>query len=95
MNMNNAKPIMICGLPGSGKTTRAKELESKLGAIRFCPDQWMDEIIGTHNDNAFREKLEARMIDLGIQIASSGNNVVLEFGFWSRVERNAVREKAI
>ena len=36
--------IIVCGLPGSGKTTLAKELESKLRAVRFSPDEWMDAL---------------------------------------------------
>jgi hypothetical protein len=28
--------------PGSGKTTLAKALESRLRAIRFAPDEWVD-----------------------------------------------------
>jgi len=35
------KLIIVCGLPGAGKTTHAKLLE-ELGAIRFCPDEWME-----------------------------------------------------
>src|SRR5207249_5235524 len=30
--------------PGSGKTTHAKLLEARLGAIRFSPDEWMDAL---------------------------------------------------
>lgn len=36
-----ARLIIVCGLPGSGKTTRATFLESKLGAIRFSADEWL------------------------------------------------------
>jgi molybdopterin-guanine dinucleotide biosynthesis protein len=36
--------IVVCGLPGSGKTTLAKTLESRLRAVRFCPDDWMDAL---------------------------------------------------
>jgi predicted kinase len=35
--------IIVCGLPGAGKTTLAKELERNLQAVRFCPDEWMAE----------------------------------------------------
>lgn len=33
--------IILCGLPGSGKTTTARALEDGLGAVRLCPDEWM------------------------------------------------------
>src|SRR5712691_3638007 len=36
--------IIVCGLPGSGKSTHAKLLEARLGAIRFSPDEWMDAL---------------------------------------------------
>ncbi len=31
--------VIICGLPGSGKTTLAKALERRLRAILFEPDE--------------------------------------------------------
>lgn len=36
--------IIVCGLPGSGKTSRAKALERELRAVRFSPDEWMQEL---------------------------------------------------
>ena len=33
--------ILVCGLPGSGKTTLSKRLAGELGAVRMCPDEWM------------------------------------------------------
>ena len=40
------RPLLIafCGLPGSGKTTVARELERETGAIRFSTDEWMAEL---------------------------------------------------
>ena len=35
--MGQATLFLMVGLPGSGKTTRAKELERETGAIRFTP----------------------------------------------------------
>jgi len=36
--------FIVCGLPGSGKTTLAKKFERTLGAIRMCPDEWMQQL---------------------------------------------------
>ena len=33
--------IVICGLPGAGKTTLAKQIEHDLPALRLTPDDWM------------------------------------------------------
>ncbi len=43
----NAKsPLLhlICGLPGSGKTTLAKTIAGSTEAFRFSPDEWIKEI---------------------------------------------------
>ncbi|MGC8486970.1 MAG: AAA family ATPase [Clostridia bacterium] len=36
--------VLMCGLPGSGKTTRARELERVLPALRLAPDEWLREL---------------------------------------------------
>ena len=38
---------LMVGLPGAGKTTRAKELERETGAIRFTPDECTCSCLGT------------------------------------------------
>ena len=51
--------IIVCGLPGSGKTTLAKELEGRLHAIRFSPDECMDALSLDAYDQERRGKIEA------------------------------------
>ncbi|MEM6338151.1 MAG: AAA family ATPase [Bacteroidota bacterium] len=36
--------VIICGLPGAGKTTHARRLERELDAVRFGPDEWMEAL---------------------------------------------------
>ena len=51
--------IIVCGLPGSGKTTHAKLLERRLRAIRFAPDEWMAALSLDLYDEGMRKKVEA------------------------------------
>jgi hypothetical protein len=85
---------MMCGLPGSGKTTLAKQLEEKHNAVRLCPDEWMAQIVGDGYDEARRGGVEAVQWDLAQRLLPFGIDVILENGFWSREERDAYRETA-
>lgn len=85
--MKQGKVILICGLPGSGKTTLAKQLETEEGAIRFSPDDWMEEMGISLWDGKAREGIEQRFWRLAQELALQGVSSILENGFWSREER--------
>jgi predicted kinase len=36
--------VIICGLPGSGKTTLAVQLENGMSAVRLSADDWMNAL---------------------------------------------------
>ena len=38
--------VLLCGLPGSGKTTTAKSLARDRRAVRLCPDEWIAYLAG-------------------------------------------------
>jgi predicted kinase len=90
--------VLICGLPGAGKTTLARELERSMPALRFCPDEWIAALLADASDVAERDRLrspvEAVQWDLARRALSLGLNVVLEWGFWSREERLRYRVEA-
>src|ERR1700704_2453081 len=83
--------IVVCGLPGSSKTTHAKLLEASLGAIRFSPDEWMDALSLDLYDEARREKIEALQWRIGQQLLAHGLTVIIEWGTWGRSERDTLR----
>jgi predicted kinase len=85
---------LICGLPGSGKTTLAKQLERDLPALRLAPDEWMARIVGDGYDDAKRAAVEAVQWEIAARALSLGVNVILENGFWSRAERDDFRKRA-
>jgi predicted kinase len=42
------KVFLVVGLPGSGKTTRARRLATEHNALRLTPDEWMIRSFGEH-----------------------------------------------
>jgi predicted kinase len=86
--------IIVCGLPGSGKTTHARELETRRGAIRFCPDEWMSALALDLWDEDRRAKVESLQWQLGQQLLALGLTVIVEWGTWGRSERDALRGRA-
>ena len=86
--------FLICGLPGAGKTTLAKTLEETQHALRLTPDEWMAKIVGDGFDEEKRSAVEAIMWEIGQRCLSLGVNVILDFGFWSRTERDDYRARA-
>lgn len=89
---------LICGLPCSGKTTLAKALEAKLAAIRLCPDEWITRLYGKDISgealDAARDPVEQALWDVAARVLGLGVDVILEYGFWSRSEREEYRRCA-
>ncbi len=86
--------FVICGLPGSGKTTLAAQLERDHNAVRFCPDDWFMALGLDLWDQERRYQLEALHWDLAQRLLATGTSVVIEFGSWARAERDVLREGA-
>lgn len=83
--------ILVCGLPGSGKTTLSTVLERRFRAIRFCPDEWM-EVLGVNlHCEETRAKVEALQWKLAQALLAQGLVVIIEWGTWARAERDTLR----
>jgi predicted kinase len=89
--MTEARLILICGLPGSGKTTLAKRLAPGVRAVRLCPDEWKHDLDIDYYDEERRVRLEERLWRLGRELLGLGQSVILENGFWAREERDDLR----
>ena len=88
---NGPRLIIVCGLPGSGKTTLARQLESRLGAVRFSPDEWIDALSLNLYDENRRGKIEALQWKIGQELLARGLIVIIEWGTWGRSERDTLR----
>lgn len=93
-----AKLILMVGLPFSGKTTMAKRLEKQYEAIRLTPDEWHVKLFGQDVYSTEHDKrhsaIESIMVDLTFKLLENGQNVILDFGFWTTEERIFFRDKA-
>jgi len=89
---------LICGLPGAGKTTVARQLEAQQRALRLCPDEWIAKILADPADIPELDRLRAPVEEIQWELAQRalilGLDVVLEYGFWSRAERAHFRAGA-
>lgn len=83
--------IIVCGLPGSGKTTLARALERKFRAVRLAPDDWMDALSLSLYDQEKRGKIEALQWKFGQELLALGLTVIIEWGTWGRSERDDLR----
>ena len=89
---------LMVGLPCPGKTTRAKELEYELFALRLTPDEWQVNLFGHDVYDPEHDKRHSLIEDMLWQIAaralSLGINIILDFGFCAREERDDYRTRA-
>jgi predicted kinase len=70
--------FLICGLPGSGKTTLARQLEQERRALRLSPDEWIWSLGIDLYDEAKRAAVEALQWDVAARALSLGGDVILK-----------------
>jgi predicted kinase len=88
----------MVGLPCSGKTTLAKKLEQEVSALRLTPDEWQVALFGQDAEepehDARHSLIEALLWKIASRALELGTNVILDFGFWAREEREDYRLRA-
>src|ERR1051325_6546005 len=89
---------LMVGLPCSGKTTLAQKLEHELPALRLTVDEWHIRLFGQDAEepehDARHSLIEALLWNIASRTLELGTNVILDFGFWAREEREDYRLRA-
>jgi predicted kinase len=89
---------LIVGLPCSGKTTLAQKLEIERSALRLTPDEWHVRLFGQDAEepehDARHNLIETLLWNVASRALVLGMNVILDFGFWAREEREDYRLRA-
>jgi predicted kinase len=86
--------FLTCGLQGSGKTTLAKRLETEHAALRLTADEWLHVLhpgVSGAELDSLREPVERVQWDVARRALELGCNVILDWGLWSREERDQYR----
>ena len=86
--------IIICGLPGSGKTTHAQTVAKQSGAIHFDADEWMRALGIRYLDEASRHQIETLQWTRAKELLALGHTVIFESGPWARGQRDVLRRQA-
>lgn len=99
MNMKRQSTIyLICGFIGAGKSTFARKLEEKTGAVRISKDEWSIRFIGNDPTIDGYAKWDRKIIDfsrdIAFNLAEKGIDVVMDEGFWEKETRNEMRRRA-
>ena len=84
--------ILLCGKPGSGKTTIAKAIENKYTYFtRVSCDEYMLAHYGEIEDkDDFATKLNTTkeyLYTYSLDMLNHGRSVILDWGFWTKAER--------
>jgi len=95
----NAKPTvyLLCGFIGAGKTTFARKLEARTGAVRITKDEWLVRLIGHDPTIDGYADWDHRIVELSRDVAfrlvAKGIDVILDEGFWAKDERASMRRR--
>lgn len=90
----NGKAILICGKLCSGKTTYSDRLISERGGVLLSCDEitlkLFDGDLGEKHDDMV-ERIKRYLLTKAAEITSNGVDVLLDWGFWRKSDREAVR----
>lgn len=90
-----AQVYLICGKICSGKTTYAHKLCRDHGAVLLSVDEIMLSMFGQHcgeMHDTYADRTKKYLLDKAAELIGNGISVVLDWGFWRKDDRDAVRD---
>ena len=89
------KVILICGRICCGKTTYSKKLCSESNTVLLSVDEIMlslfDKCCGDMHME-YERRIKNYLFDKSLELIAKGMDVVLDWGFWTKEEREAVKD---
>ena len=89
------KVFLICGKICCGKTTYAQKLCKEKDAVLLSVDEITLALFGQHcgdKHDEYVERTEKYLLNKSLELIENNINVVLDWGFWTKAERKAVKE---
>ena len=90
-----AKVYILCGKICSGKSTYSQKLRKDKKAVILSVDDITLTLLGQNGGDTldvYVEKLEQYFFQKSVEIVETGINVILEWGFWTKTERDFAKE---
>ena len=89
------KVFLICGKICCGKTTYAQKLCKEKNAVLLSVDEITLALFGQHcgdKHDEYVERTEKYLLNKSLELIENNINVVLDWSFWTKAERKAVKE---
>lgn len=90
-----AKVILVCGKICSGKSTYAEQVRVENHAALLSVDEITLALFGQHcgdKHDDYVERTQNYLFGKSLELLGAGINVVLDWGFWKKEERDYARE---
>ncbi len=91
----NAKVILICGKIASGKSFYCEALRKNEKAVVLSCDEITLGILGKdlgEKHDEYTERIKKYLYAKSLEIIEIGTNVIMDWGFWKKADRNFARE---
>ena len=87
------KIILLCGKICSGKSYFAEKLKEERNAVLLSCDEAYSSIFPDRHEGLLEEemnRIKAYLYRKSLDILKTGTEVILDFGFWSKTERERI-----